>query len=305
LVDSYASDGHLRITHHHEQVVLTTLMKALNDPTFGARAGMDMSPHTGSILAYILFASPSLGDMVSLMARYIPLTRTDAEIRLDEMTDEIAIRMSSRNVVEPRSDGFETFATGALLRILREAVGRDTLGERAHLTTTDPVLEPAFTEIYGCTTRLGQPANVVFLPAEVLSLPLIEADTALLTHLKSYGDILLEHRRPRQPTIIDDVEATLLQNLPHGAPSLQSVAETLGQSPRTLARRLAEHDRTFRDIRETLRHNLARDYLAEPRLPLAEVAFLLGFSDQSSFGAAFARWQGISPGQFRKSVCNP
>jgi AraC-like DNA-binding protein len=35
---------------------------------------------------------------------------------------------------------------------------------------------------------------------------------------------------------------------------------------------------------------------------LSEVAFLLGFSDQTSFNRAFRRWTGISPGVWRNSA---
>jgi len=46
---------------------------------------------------------------------------------------------------------------------------------------------------------------------------------------------------------------------------------------------------------------LASTYVHEPDIELAEVAFLLGFSDQSAFSRAFRRWTGNSPGEARKS----
>lgn len=34
----------------------------------------------------------------------------------------------------------------------------------------------------------------------------------------------------------------------------------------------------------------------------AEVAFMVGFSDQSNFARAFRRWTGMTPGVFRKAA---
>jgi AraC-like DNA-binding protein len=50
---------------------------------------------------------------------------------------------------------------------------------------------------------------------------------------------------------------------------------------RTLQRRLAADGTTFRDIPDSLRRGLAEAYLGDPHVSIAEVAFLLGFSDQT------------------------
>jgi AraC-like DNA-binding protein len=42
-------------------------------------------------------------------------------------------------------------------------------------------------------------------------------------------------------------------------------------------------------------------YLNDPKVSIAEVAFLLGFSEQSSFNRAFRRWTGQAPGQWRRA----
>ena len=40
---------------------------------------------------------------------------------------------------------------------------------------------------------------------------------------------------------------------------------------------------------------LARSYVAERRLSITEIAFVLGFADTSTFSRAFKRWTGMSP----------
>ena len=70
-------------------------------------------------------------------------------------------------------------------------------------------------------------------------------------------------------------------------------------STRTLHRRLEEHGRSFRDVISEVRRVRAEAYLRTPAISLAEVAFLLGYSEQSTFQHAFKRWVGVTPGEFR------
>ena len=71
-------------------------------------------------------------------------------------------------------------------------------------------------------------------------------------------------------------------------------------SERTLYRRLAESRLTYQGVLEKTQKSLAENLLSEGGFSIAEVAFLTGFSEQSSFTRAFKRWAGLSPGAYRK-----
>jgi AraC-like DNA-binding protein len=101
--------------------------------------------------------------------------------------------------------------------------------------------------------------------------------------------------------IVNRVAAVIVDMLPSGGVADEKVAETLGMSVRSLQRRLKEADTTFRTILDMTRRDLASTYVRDPDIELAEVAFLLGFSDQSAFSRAFKRWTGNPPSQVRKS----
>jgi AraC-like DNA-binding protein len=58
---------------------------------------------------------------------------------------------------------------------------------------------------------------------------------------------------------------------------------------------------TFRTILDMVRKDLAATYVSDPEIELAEIAFLLGFSEQSAFSRAFRRWTGTSPSEARKT----
>lgn len=98
------------------------------------------------------------------------------------------------------------------------------------------------------------------------------------------------------------VRAALLELLPAGRGTTLGVARSLGLSQRTLQRRLADEDATFQDVLASTREELARHYLTTSDLPLAEIAFLLGYDDPSSFFRAFQQWTGQTPARLRDAT---
>lgn len=106
---------------------------------------------------------------------------------------------------------------------------------------------------------------------------------------------------PLAPTLLDALRRVIEAALPEGVPELPALAERLGCSARTLQRRLAAHGSSLRAVIDELRHELALRHLAAD-LSIAEVSFLLGFSQPSAFHRAFRRWTEQTPAQWRESL---
>ena len=68
---------------------------------------------------------------------------------------------------------------------------------------------------------------------------------------------------------------------------------------RTFTRRLVDAGLSFSTIVDELRAKLAKTYLTQTETPIAEIAFLLDYSDQAAFTTAFKRWTGATPKAFR------
>jgi AraC-like DNA-binding protein len=47
---------------------------------------------------------------------------------------------------------------------------------------------------------------------------------------------------------------------------------------------------------------LAEKYISDRDMPLAEISYMLGFADTSSFSRAFKRWTGEPPAAFRSNL---
>jgi AraC-like DNA-binding protein len=87
---------------------------------------------------------------------------------------------------------------------------------------------------------------------------------------------------------------------------VSGIAQVLGMSRRTLARRLAEENLTFSDVLDRMRADLAKHYLEDPNFSISEIAWRLGFQEVAAFTTAFKRWTGVTPTQMRtQSGSNP
>jgi AraC-like DNA-binding protein len=77
------------------------------------------------------------------------------------------------------------------------------------------------------------------------------------------------------------------------------MADAMGLSRRSMQRRLNEQGWSYKRVVDDTRAELARRYMGDRSKSLTEIAFLLGFSEQSAFSRAFRRWTGLAPRAFR------
>jgi len=103
-------------------------------------------------------------------------------------------------------------------------------------------------------------------------------------------------------SIIERVTKSIVQNLPSGHANIEQVASDLFLSTRKLQRLLHFEDTSFIVLLNRIRQDLAERYIKDKNMDLTEIAFLLGFSEQSTFSRSFKRWTGISPTKYRKAA---
>ncbi|MDT4870250.1 Helix-turn-helix domain protein [compost metagenome] len=96
------------------------------------------------------------------------------------------------------------------------------------------------------------------------------------------------------------MRAFLVEALPNGDASLESVARHLAMSPRTLQRKLAMENESFSLVLEAVRMELADHYLRCTESSVMDISLMLGYSQASAFSHAFRQFRGLSPADYRK-----
>jgi AraC-like DNA-binding protein len=124
-----------------------------------------------------------------------------------------------------------------------------------------------------------------------------------------YETFLVESRRLARQFRLDQdwttaIRTALSESAPM-APDLSTLATRLNLSERTVQRRLRESNLTFRELRDQVRSEIAKDALSSTNISIADLARRLGYSEPTAFTAAFRRWTGSTPSQFRSDPSTP
>lgn len=85
-------------------------------------------------------------------------------------------------------------------------------------------------------------------------------------------------------------------------PSLEGFADIVHLSPRTLIRKLAAEDTSFKQLSSEIRFRLAIELLEKTQFSIKQVASRAGFNNANSFSRAFKAQYGKTPLEWRQNV---
>jgi AraC-like DNA-binding protein len=110
---------------------------------------------------------------------------------------------------------------------------------------------------------------------------------------------------PPTASLSERVAELIRRLLPTGQCTIDAIADQLAIHPRALQRRLEAECARYQDLIDGERRMLAGKYLAEPGLPLSQIAGLLGYAEQSTLNRSCRRWFGKTPQQVRAGLPGP
>ena len=122
--------------------------------------------------------------------------------------------------------------------------------------------------------------------AKWLDLPVVQNTESVEAFLHQAPACLLVKYRD-QASLTERIRRMLRRYLAEEMPSLEEVSDMLATTP------------------QTLRRDVAVEYLTQSDLPLNEVAAKVGFSEASTFHRAFKGWTGLTPGAYRQAHNEP
>ena len=247
------------------------------------------------MIDFLAAHSPTIGEALRRIAAYFRIVDPRAVLTL--RGGALAFRARDAGIELPAPAQEYTF--GALIVRARICAGAAWRPDAVELTFPEPEHAPLHRRVFGCEVRCRCAEARLVLSREALEAPVQGADPALLGVLEDHARRLVSEL-PVDDDLVSRVRAAIAEELTGGEPSTARIARRLAMSERTLQRRLQERRRTVAELLDETRAAVAKAYLRDRGMSLAEVAFLLGFSDQSAFTRAFRRWTGDTPGAWRR-----
>ena len=164
---------------------------------------------------------------------------------------------------------------------------------------------PEFERFFGCPVEFSASADQFTLSNGTLAIPLVTEDHNLLETLRPICEEAAKERKTVHGTLRSLVENEVHKLLHHGKANRHRVAKALGLSAQILSEKLAEENTSFDHVVDRLRRSLALQYVREPSISLAQIAWLLGYEGPTSLNYAFTRWTGRSASEARNEQPRP
>lgn len=297
LAPSLFVDNSARISQRKVLEIWKRVHEILQDDLMGVRAAQELPKNRFDALWYAFQTSENLLEAFRKLFRFHQLIHDSAEVGVEVRENEVILFFISPKRFEiPKS--MVDFALSAWLKLARDTQGEDLHPLQVMMPYSRPNYHFELESHFQCPVlyECKRPEMHFHLKDMLKAMP--EKDPFLASVIEQHVSSLLQ-ALPMAKGFQAQVQTIIVENLCDPGMSASLVAKSLKLSERSFYRRLKEERLSFQDILDSVRYSSAQTLLLTTELPLAEISYLLGFSEISAFYRAFRRWSGVTPQQFR------
>jgi len=281
------------------QQIWDSIQKEACDPDFGLHLGeVFVRFAEGHILFSVMRNCPTMETALEKFFRYHSLMADILRPRMAYRKSEVILLLERVFPGLPIRRHHVEATLAMLASTLKQLSDNCIVPMAVDFQHPRPARTEEHTRIFSAPLRFGQNRDALMVSTIDLARPILMANPDFLDAHEKLAQRLM--RRINRPESVADKTRGAIQGIiTRGDPArLDAVARQLAFSKRSLQERLAKDGTSFRQLLNEARRNLAGTYLKEPDTSICDVAFLLGFSDQSAFNHAFKRWYGVSPRRY-------
>lgn len=271
-----------------------------NDDAFVFKLAAHLHPSYLGPLGYAWMTSSTLRKAFQRLSRHTALVYDELRILRDERDGEFHVVFESNEsgLHDPALREHDKMAIA--VQLCRLVYGDSFSPTRIcfrYPATTDVA---AYYEFFRCELAFEAEVTELVMPVEVTDEALPGFNPQLV---HTFDELIIDYLRQRdRGDIVGRTRGAIFEELPSGEVSLKKTAEMLNMSTRSLARKLEDEGKSFKDLLTEVRRELAEKYIRDRSLSLTEITFLLGFSEASSFSRAYRGWTGSAPSAHRESL---
>ena len=300
--EAMLADPDRRVSRLRFNAALERAIEQTGDPFAGLHAGEQVRPAHYGVVGYIMMSCDTSRQVIATHQRWNQLVMRGVEVDYEETGDRLLLRETL-----PPLPGLLTRPAGECLAASMLSFARWIFGQQFRpLEMSLPYPEPGrldeYRRVFGCPLRFDAPGFSLSIHNGLLDRPLPQADPELRQMMEARAERQARELGLEADPFVVQLRAAIGRLLPQAVPEMEDVAAALNISSRTLQRRLQQRNSHFKAALDDMRRDLALGYVRDPQLSLVDIAFLLGFSQQSAFNRAFRRWTDSTPGAYRDAL---
>ncbi|MFT5976284.1 MAG: AraC-like DNA-binding protein [Gammaproteobacteria bacterium] len=165
-------------------------------------------------------------------------------------------------------------------------------------TFNDTGYNAALKKYFGCSIQFNAEQDAVFFPSQFLDHELPARDDNVHELLSEY---LTSLHLADKPDFVETVKLMIQKNLMLGRSDIEALALRLPYETRTIQRKLKAMGRTYSEVLNESRFELAENLLTKSDTPITYIAQRLCFNDSSAFSKAFKKKYGVSAREWKSA----
>jgi AraC-like DNA-binding protein len=290
-----ASTPPARYSGEHVFKLWDRIVRETGDPIIGFRMALVAGAKTFGVLGQILPRCATVLEAYRQTARYSAIASQGAFVSVARNADMLIVSLAMPNLREGEVPRTIMLWGLTNLCLTPQRLARTPIRPTAVTCTFSPP-GPAAMRALGqhFPFKFDAAENQVTFDRHVGDICIPSADSGLQSLLAEVMDRHLATLGPAAS--FEQGMLTVLRSMMNGnMPTLAFLAQRSGMSQRTLQRRLAESNTSFQRLLRQVLHETSEELLARESLSHGEIAFLLGYSEESAFSRAYKSWTGRSP----------
>jgi AraC-like DNA-binding protein len=278
------------------QALLADSAKSANSEEFGLLVGRAFKLSLKGPLGLLMREQADVRAALEVLQRYLRYQNDNVEIRTEPVGGGL---MVVPELISPRTRASRhmiDLTVAMYVQIFRGLLGDGWMPARVALARPAPAdLEP-YRTLLGAV-EFGASFTGFLMTNSDLAKSLGGSDPQMAREIARYIEA---SGAPHGARASETVAALILRLLPDGECNIDRVAQHLGVDRRTVHRRLAAEGKSFTQLLEIARRDVATWQLSHGDQPLTEVTALVGFSSLSTFSRWFRTAYGMQPSEFRR-----
>lgn len=269
-----------------------------HDPLLSLKLAQNPYNNEMSLVSHVFFNSLNLKEGLKQYIRYYSLINQSISVHQSSKNNNAIVSYHCSFPEFYCAPDIEHSIALSVTRI-KEHISGEIFLEEVHFAHSCHDL-PAFEAFFGCPVYFNQKHSAIIFKNKFLDFTFPKKSTHLFNLLSSHLETLLHKLKKPKNTISFQVSKLIEKSLSSGQFDAEHISQALHMSRHTLYRKLKLEGVSFHELVDRVRKEKAQELIRKNQHTLSEIAFLLGFSELSSFSRAFKKWTGKSPAHFLK-----
>lgn len=241
----------------------------------------------------------NISQALEVILKYIKILVSGYQVEIETKGDSLIFSFSLELPDIQEKVQYQDYAIASAVSILRGLLGKSYPVRACYFLRSerDTRRHAEYSRYYGCPVAFNCQSLSMVVDSSILKQDIGQ----IIKHLNARINRTLARQNEN---IIEQVSKVISFSLANGHYKIKAIANAMNQSERTLQRKLGEQNTSYSALLDSVRFNMANQYLKNTSYRLTDIAALLGYRNLSAFSRSYSRWCGIAPVEVRKRLQN-